>query len=65
MRVVDRHEVQRLAQAGAQLVEVLQQEEFEWAHLPDARHVPLRSIAEVAETLDRGRPVVAYCNDFL
>ncbi len=64
MRVVDRGEVQRLAQAGAQLVEVLDQEEFDWAHLPGALRIPLREIVDRAGDLDRDKPVVVYCNDF-
>jgi len=65
VRVVDRHEVQQLAGNGAQLVEVLDQAEFDWAHLPGAHHVPLREIDTGAQTLDPHRPVVVYCNDFL
>ena len=66
MRAVDRHELQQLAGAGQlQLVEVLGKEEYDWAHLPGALHVPLREIEAHADTLDRRRPVVVYCNDFL
>jgi rhodanese-related sulfurtransferase len=50
---------------GAQLVEVLGREDYEWAHLPRARHIPLREIGDRApRELDPGGPVVAYCNDF-
>jgi rhodanese-related sulfurtransferase len=59
--------VNRLWKSGeAQLVEVLPAEEFAWAHLPGARNLPLKDLtADAAERLDRSRPVVAYCNDFL
>ena len=51
---------------GVQLFEVLPEEEYRWAHLPAARHLPLSGIdeARVAE-LEPGQPVVVYCNDFL
>jgi rhodanese-related sulfurtransferase len=49
---------------GAQLIEVLPREDYEWAHLPGARHIPLSEIDERVRELDRSRPVVPYCNDF-
>jgi len=61
---VDREEVRRLADRGAQLVEVLPPEEFEEWHLPGAISIPLRKIdSEGPERLDRNRPVVVYCWD--
>jgi rhodanese-related sulfurtransferase len=42
---VGRGEVQRLVEAGAQLVEVLPREEFDEEHLPRA----VSSVAQVAE----------------
>jgi rhodanese-related sulfurtransferase len=63
---VTRDEVGRLVQAGAQLVEVLPQEEFDDEHLPDAINLPLRSLtAETSAQLDRSRPVIVYCWDGL
>jgi rhodanese-related sulfurtransferase len=64
---VGREQVQRLVEAGAQLVEVLPQEEFDEEHLPGAIHVPLKSLSRdvAGRTLDRGRPVVVYCWDAL
>jgi rhodanese-related sulfurtransferase len=61
-----REEVRRLTESeGAQLVEVLARDEYEWAHLPGALHIPLREIADRApRDLDTGRPVIAYCHDF-
>lgn len=50
---------------GAQLLEVLDREEYEWAHLPGARNLPVRELGRRAlHELDVDRPVVAYCNDF-
>jgi rhodanese-related sulfurtransferase len=51
---------------GAQLVEVLPAAEYEAEHLPRARSLPLRSLADRAvEELDRDRPVIVYCQDSL
>jgi rhodanese-related sulfurtransferase len=62
---VDREEVRRLVADGAQLVEVLPQPEYEEEHLPGATNIPLKELnRETAERLDRGRPVVVYCNDY-
>lgn len=66
VRVMDRHEVRRLAEAGAQLVEVLPREEYEDMHLPGAVHLWLRDLdREAARRLDRARPVVVYCWDWM
>jgi rhodanese-related sulfurtransferase len=50
---------------GAQLVEVLPAEEYDWAHLPGAVNMPLKELDTKAEQLDPSRAVVVYCNDFL
>jgi rhodanese-related sulfurtransferase len=51
---------------GVQIVEVLPHEEHAWAHLPGAANIPLRELdADGSAALDRRRPVVVYCNDFL
>jgi rhodanese-related sulfurtransferase len=61
---IDRHEVQRLIAAGAQLVEVLKPEEYEKEHLPGAINLPLRSLdSKTTAALDRNRPVIVYCWD--
>jgi phage shock protein E len=61
---IDRTEVQRLLDDGAQLVEVLPQDDFEDEHLPGAINIPLKSLdAETARRLERERPVIVYCND--
>jgi rhodanese-related sulfurtransferase len=63
-RTIDRHEVQRLMQRGAQVAEVLPKEEYEEEHLPGAISLPLRRLEEEATTLlDRHRPVIVYCWD--
>jgi len=62
---IGRDEVRKLTGQGAQLVEVLPAEEYEWAHLPGAISLPLKHLDEGMEQLDRSRPVIAYCNDTL
>jgi rhodanese-related sulfurtransferase len=63
-REIDREEVRRLLDQGAQLVEVLPPDEFEEEHLPGAVNLPLRRLEEqAAAVLDRHRAVVVYCWD--
>lgn len=62
---VDRDEVQRLLQEGAQLVEVLPRAKFDEEHLPGAINIPLKELNRAtAEQLDRDKPVIVYCNDY-
>lgn len=62
---IDREELRRLLDAGAQLVEVLPSEEYAEAHLPGAINIPLGQLTpeRAAEELDRSRPIVTYCYD--
>jgi phage shock protein E len=61
-----REQVLDLVASGAQLVEVLPQDEYDEEHLPGAVHLPLRRLdAAAAGVLDRTRPVVVYCWDAL
>ena len=63
---ITRPEVRTLLETGAQLVEVLPVAEYEAEHLPSARNLPLRKLAQRApEELDRARPVIVYCHDSL
>jgi rhodanese-related sulfurtransferase len=58
-------EVKQLLDQGAQLVDVLGEDEFEHDHLPGAISIPLKQLdATTAARLDRNRPVLVYCNDF-
>lgn len=62
---IQRDEVQRLLQQGAQLVEVLPAEEYEAEHLPGALNIPLKRLdRQTTERLERGRPVIVYCHDY-
>ena len=63
-RTIDRDEVRRLMDQGAQIVDVLPAPEYAENHLPGAVNLPLRKIeAEALRVLDPGRPVVVYCAD--
>jgi rhodanese-related sulfurtransferase len=63
-RDIRRDEVRRLAEAGAQIVEVLPAEEYREEHLPGAINLPLKKLnRDSAAALDRQRPVVVYCHD--
>lgn len=58
--------LQELIAAGAQVVEVLPEEEYSEAHLPGAVNIPLKRLdATTTAGLDRGRPVIVYCWDSL
>ena len=62
---IGRDEVQRLLAEGAQLVEVLPQEEYDEEHIAGAINIPLKQLKDDApRRLDRTRPVIVYCNDF-
>lgn len=64
---VGRDEVRRLTEdEGAVVAEVLPRAEYDWAHLHGAVHLPLKDLSSglAAEVLDRGRPVIVYCNDY-
>ena len=63
---VDRDQVRRLVDEGAQVVEVLEERQYEQAHLPGAVHIPAWELTRVrSDELDRDRPVVVYCYDNL
>ena len=62
----DLDDVQRLVRdLDAQLVEVLQRDEYEDEHIPGAISIPLKELTlEAAELLlDPSRPVIVYCWD--
>ena len=64
-RSVDREGVLRLRSEGAQVVEVLPADEYEWMHIAAAVNLPLKQLErQTARRLDPSRPVVTYCNDF-
>ena len=59
-------ELQRLLAAGAQLVEVLPEQEYREEHLPGAINIPLKKLdAETTVSLDKRKAIVVYCWDAL
>jgi rhodanese-related sulfurtransferase/CBS domain-containing protein len=62
---ITRDQLRDLTSQGAQLVEVLPAEEYEWAHLPSALSLPLAEMGSGPVPLDRSRPVIVYCHDTL
>ena len=63
---IDHAALRRLLDDGAQLVEVLPAEEYAEEHLPAAINIPLKRLdAATARVLDRLRPVVVYCFDYI
>ena len=62
---IGRDELRRQLDNGAQLVEVLPEEEYEDEHLPGAISIPLKTLAAVTvRRLERERPVIVYCYDY-
>jgi len=63
--VIDRDTVVRLLDEGAQLVDVLDPEEFADAHIEDAINIHLKTLnARTTGVLDKARPVITSCHDF-
>ena len=63
--VIGRDELTTLTGQGAQLVEVLPAEDYDWARLPGAVNLPLKQLDTGTGQLDRSRPVIVYCHDSL
>ncbi len=47
--------------AGAQLIDVREDYEWDAGRIPGTRHVPLMTVAAHADTIDREAPVVFVC----
>ena len=62
---IGRAELLTLTGHGAQLVEVLPVDDYDWAHLPGAVNLPLKELDARTGQLDRSRPVIVYCHDSL
>ncbi len=61
-----RDEVRKLLEEGAQLVDVLPQEEYGESHLPGAISIPLKGLnRETTAGIKRDVPVIVYCYDYL
>ena len=63
---INRKQVQKLSEAGAQFIEVLPATVYEDEHLPGARNIPLPQLDKQALTeIQPERPVIVYCHDAL
>jgi rhodanese-related sulfurtransferase len=58
---VSREQAQKLIEAGAQLIDVRADHEWEAGRISGATHLPLAELAERVAELDQDRPVVLYC----
>jgi rhodanese-related sulfurtransferase len=61
---IRRDELRELARRGAQLVEVLPADDYQWAHLRGAVNYPLKELDARTGQLDLSRPVIVYCHDW-
>ena len=65
LTTIYRDDVHRLVADGAQLVEVLPEQEYAEEHLPGAINIPLERLdRQTAAQLQPDRPVIVYCFDF-
>ena len=58
---ISREEAQKLLDAGAQLVDVRADHEWEMGRIEGAEHLPLSELADRTDEIDKDRPVVFYC----
>ncbi len=64
-RRVDTDETERLLRAGAQVIEVLPQPDYEREHLPGARSIPLDAMhPDAVAGLDPDVTTIVYCYDY-
>lgn len=65
--IIDRNEVRRLLrEEGGQLLDVLPRLEYAEEHIAGAISLPLKELnADTAGALERARPVITYCHDYL
>ncbi len=58
---INRQTLLELIEAGAQIVDVLPEREFNTGHIPGAVNIPLKTLsAETVGILRRDKPVVVY-----
>jgi rhodanese-related sulfurtransferase len=60
-RTVDRDEARQMVEAGAQLIDVRADHEWEAGHLPGAVHIALPELPARTDEIDKDRPVILYC----
>jgi len=63
--VIDRDGVIRLLAEGAQLLDVLEPDDYAGAHIAGAINIHLKKMnARGTSVLDKARPVITSCHDF-
>ena len=60
-RDITPEQAEALRAAGAQLVDVREDQEWDAGRIGGARHIALGEVAAQAQTIDRETPVVFYC----
>ena len=60
-RDVTPERAEELRDAGAQLIDVREDREWDAGRIDGARHIVLGEVAQQASTIDQERPVVFYC----
>jgi len=58
---VSREQAQKLIDAGAQLIDVRADHEWEVGRIAGATHLPLDELAQRTSEIDKDRPVLLYC----
>jgi rhodanese-related sulfurtransferase len=58
---VSREQAQKLIDAGAQVIDVRADHEWEAGRLPGATHLPLAELPQRSGEIDKERPVLLYC----
>lgn len=61
VRLVDAQAARRAIVDGAEILDVRESDEFASGHIEGALQLPLGRLQDVAATLPKGRPLVAYC----
>ncbi|HKZ13449.1 MAG TPA: rhodanese-like domain-containing protein [Solirubrobacterales bacterium] len=60
-KTISRAEAREMIDAGAQLVDVRADHEWEAGHLPGAIHIALPELPARVEEIDKDKPVILYC----
>ncbi|HEX5939112.1 MAG TPA: rhodanese-like domain-containing protein [Dehalococcoidia bacterium] len=64
IRKIDRDEVRRLVDDGAELIEVLTEGEYRQEHVVGAINLPLKKLnSQTAGFLGKATPIIVYCYD--